>query len=142
MKKKTKRKKLKTTSQLKKIADTLFSQYIRLKNSDENGDCKCYTCDAVKPWKEMQNGHFVSRTHLSTRWLEDNCRVQCMPCNVWKRGNYDIYALRLTQEKGSEILEYLHFQRAALKQMKRVDYDELIADLKLKIKDEENKPYF
>lgn len=124
--------KKKTTSKLKQEADRLFSTYIRLKYS-ENGNCKCYTCGSVYPWKEIQCGHFVSRTHLSTRWDPENARPQCFPCNVWRRGNYDLFALRLTQEKGQGVLVLLNEKRNALKQMKRKDYEELIEDLKEKI---------
>ncbi len=45
----------------------------------------CVTCD--NEWTEfMQNGHFASRRHLSTRWLEKNMNWQCPHCNCWGAG--------------------------------------------------------
>ena len=72
-------------SKLVKKLDTIFSQYIRLKNSvDEKATC--FTCGKVDHWKKLQNGHFQSRKHYSTRWDEVNCQVQCAGCNVFKYG--------------------------------------------------------
>lgn len=129
-----KKKKLPTPKKLKEKADKLMSEYIRRKYANKDGFTRCYTCDSPHPWKEIQNGHFVSRTHLSTRWDEDNCRPQCMACNVWRRGNYDVYSLRLIEEKGVGILEELNRRKNEIKQMKRVDYNELIEDLQEKLK--------
>ena len=83
MKKKLKKKSI---SKLKKELDSVFSKYIRHKYS-KNGMVACYTCGVSKPIKQMQNGHFQSRKHLNTRWSEDNCRVQCVGCNVFKYGD-------------------------------------------------------
>src|SRR5690348_13199697 len=34
--------------------DIIFSQLVRLKEADEHGMVKCYTCDDLKHWKQMQ----------------------------------------------------------------------------------------
>ncbi len=122
-----------TPKKLKDKCDKLMSIYIRLRYSNDDGWLKCYTCDNVKSWKEMQNGHFVSRTHLSTRWLSKNCRPQCMPCNVWKNGNYDVYSLRLVEECGSGVLEELNRLRNETVKMGLPAYRELIDNLNTKI---------
>ena len=124
--------KRKSPKQLKDLADKLFSEFIRRKYADGNGIVKCYTCPNMAPWKELQNGHFVSRTHLSTRWDDRNCRPQCFPCNVWRRGNMDVFALKLSKEDPT-ILEELNRLRNQTKQMKRADYEALIEDLKNKL---------
>ncbi len=67
-----------TISWYKKKLDTIFSIYIRTKHSDCDGVVKCFTCGASKVIKKIQNGHFVSRQYLATRWEEDNCRPQCL----------------------------------------------------------------
>ena len=61
--------------------DFVFSRYIRLKYADENGYVKCFTCPEFLFWKEIENGHYVSRSNQATRFLEDNCRPQCGFCN-------------------------------------------------------------
>lgn len=96
------KKKLKPITKLKKELDTFFSRFIRLKYSDKNGMAECYTCGIKKPWKEQQNGHFISRANLKYRFDEENCRCQCVSCNVFKNGNYIIYTQKMQQELGME----------------------------------------
>jgi hypothetical protein len=100
-KKVEKKKKPESITSLKKKLDTLFSLYIRQKY-EVNGLVECYTCGTLKPIKSMQNGHFFSRSHLSVRWDEDNCRCQCAGCNVFKSGNYIVYTQKMLSELGAE----------------------------------------
>ena len=67
-----------TRSKLVKKLDTVFSQYIRRSNADNNGYCTCVTCNKTFHWKEIQAGHFMSRKHYSTRWDERNVKTQCV----------------------------------------------------------------
>lgn len=85
-------------AKLKKKLDTVFSQYIRQKYADEDGMVKCYTCSTVKHWKEMQNGHWIPRHNLATRFDENNCRVQCVACNMFQKGMPDVFAVNLIKE--------------------------------------------
>lgn len=94
---KTKVKKL-TTAKLKKKLDEVFSKYIRQKYANQEGQVQCYTCPIKKHWKEMQCGHFVSRSALATRFSEDNCRVQCVGCNVFGGGQIATFANNLERE--------------------------------------------
>mgnify|MGYP003111506746 FL=1 len=75
-----------TRSKIVKKLDAVFSQYIRLSNADKNGYCTCVTCGKKYFWKQIQAGHFMSRKHYSTRWLEDNVKPQCYGCNVMQQG--------------------------------------------------------
>ena len=62
----------KTISKLKKELDKWFSLYIRLREANEFGMVQCFTCGIVRGYKDgMQNGHFQSRKHLSTRFDEE-----------------------------------------------------------------------
>ncbi len=61
--------------------DIIFSQYMRLIASDENGYCTCAGCGIVLYYTEMHNCHFIPRSHKNTRYLEDNCLVGCPSCN-------------------------------------------------------------
>ena len=89
-----------------KRLDSVFSQYIRLKDAFM-GDATCVTCGLSKPWKEMQAGHYESRGNFSTRWDEDNVHVQCVGCNVFKKGNYTVYARFMINKYGSAKLDEL-----------------------------------
>ena len=82
-------KKPKKTDRQKLIAklDTVFSEYIRLRDSNKEGICKCITCGEYKHWREMDAGHFISREHMATRWEEENAHAQCPSCNRFKSGS-------------------------------------------------------
>ena len=89
---KLKKKKPKSYAKLKKALDRVFSLYIRFKASDGRGVATCVSCGAIGPLKDLQCGHFVSRSYLATRWLEANCATQCVQCNIFKKGNLAAYA--------------------------------------------------
>lgn len=122
-------KKQKTISKLKKELDAIFSKYIRHKYAID-GYVACYTCGVVKPIKEMQNGHFQSRKHLSTRYDEDNCRVQCVGCNVFKYGESYIFGKKLEKEID---VEALIFKSRQLQKFNKVELQEMIIEYKAKL---------
>jgi len=96
--------KSKSLAKLKKELDRVFSLFIRQKYANEDGMVKCYTCSTVKHWKEMQNGHWIPRNNLATRFHEDNCRVQCVGCNMFQKGMPDVFAVNLIKE-GVDLVE-------------------------------------
>lgn len=91
-------KKEKTKTFYKNKLDAVFSRYIR-KKYEKDDRLKCYTCNFVGTVKNMQCGHFVPRQHMSTRWDEDNCRPQCMACNMFYNGQPSTFATNLEKEK-------------------------------------------
>jgi hypothetical protein len=130
-----KNKKIKTStlSELKKEFDRVFSIYIRLR---DNGTC--FTCGDVKYWKYQQNGHYVSRTHMSLRYDEVNCNCQCIGCNVFKHGNMDVYAINLIKRHGEGVLQRLNQMKNTIRKWSTVEMEKEIERYKLKIKEEFN----
>lgn len=98
--------KAKSRSYYVKQLDNIFSEYIRRKDAVD-GIAACVTCPDKKPWKYQQNGHYMSRGDMPTRWDETNCHVQCVACNVFKKGNYTEYALYMINRYGADYLEEL-----------------------------------
>lgn len=96
-----------TRSKLIKKLDSIFSIYIRRKNA-VNNIATCFTCGKKDNYKKLQNGHFQSRKHYSTRWDEINCQVQCAGCNVFKYGEQYVFGNRLDKKYGSGTSERLH----------------------------------
>ncbi len=90
------------------VLDRIFSEVIRRQYADERGLVSCYTCGIMKHWKEMQCGHFRPRQHLSTRYNETNCKVQCPDCNEFKNGNLEEFSYRLCKEYGPDVVERLY----------------------------------
>lgn len=106
--------------------DKVHSQYTRQSSADENGNVKCYTCSKVDHWKKMQCGHYISRRHISTRWLEKNTKVQCVGCNIFNQGSGPAFSLALVREYGPSILEELEIKKNNTCKMGRFEYELLI----------------
>jgi len=76
----------KNLSAAKATCDEWFSKYIRLRDANHNGLCRCITCSTVKHWSDMDCGHFQSRRFTATRWEEKNAHAQCQSCNNYGSG--------------------------------------------------------
>jgi hypothetical protein len=125
--------KSKSLAKLKKDLDHYFSQFIRLKHANDNGEEPCYTCGKVKHWKEQQCGHFISRQYLVTRWNEDNCRPQCAGCNLFGNGQLLDFEENLKRELGEEHVELMKKSRHAILKLDRVWYETEIAFYKKRV---------
>lgn len=114
---KTKKKpKAQSKKLLKKKAWTTFSEFIRRKSSDENGNSKCVTCGKVAPWSELQAGHFVGGRTNSVLFNEDIVFPQCVHCNIFLRGNYQAYTLFMIDTAGRDNVDkYLDLKNKTLK---------------------------
>lgn len=82
---------------IKKL-DAVFSEYIRLRDSNNRGIVECPLC-----WKKIyrklaQNMHFVSRGVMKYRYSEKNCHAGCMRCNVILHWNYIAYTRRMQRK--------------------------------------------
>ena len=97
----------KNLSSAKGTADIYFSRYIRLRDSDSNGMCKCITCDTVKHWKDMDCGHFQSRRYTATRYHEQNANAQCQRCNKYQSGEQYLHGKEIDLKFGSGTAEFI-----------------------------------
>jgi hypothetical protein len=109
-------------STLVKKLDSVFSIYIRRRFA-VNDIAKCVTCGKEDNWKSLQCGHFMSRKHLSTRWNEDNCQVQCAGCNVFRYGEQYKFSLYL----GNNLSEELHILSKQIRKFTDVELQDMIA---------------
>ena len=98
--------KKKTRSALNKKLDAVYSKYIRQKY-ERSWLVECYTCWCKKPVKEMQNWHFISRWCMLLRRDDENCRPQCVWCNIYRGWNYIIYTTKMIKELGQDKVDYL-----------------------------------
>jgi len=114
-KKGLKRPKQPSQAKLKKELDRVFSLYIRSKYKKE-----CYTCG--KRNVTLQCGHFVSRQYLATRWDENNCRPQCVGCNMFGGGKPLDFEERLKKELGDETVEKMKKSRHQVLKLDRQWY--------------------
>ena len=107
-------------STLVKNLDAVFSQYIRRKDA-KNEIATCVTCGKEDHWSKLQNGHWASRRHYSTRWDERNCNVQCSGCNVFRAGEIYLYTKYLCSKYGDNFPEELY--KLSQKTVKFTDTD-------------------
>tara|TARA_R110002110_G_scaffold64449_10_gene178121 strand:- start:578 stop:988 length:411 start_codon:yes stop_codon:yes gene_type:complete len=117
---------IKPIRKLKKDLDSWFSLYIRLRDSTLEGITQCFTCGKIDHYKNLQNGHFQSRRHHSTRWNEVNCQVQCIKCNLFFYGEQYKFSLYLDAKYGEGTSQELEMKARQTKKMSRVDYEEKI----------------
>jgi hypothetical protein len=101
--------------------DKVFSIYIRRRYAI-NDIAKCVTCGKEDNWKSLQCGHFMSRKHLSTRWNEDNCQVQCAGCNVFRYGEQYLYS----QYLGDKLAQELYIESKQIRKFTDVELQEKI----------------
>jgi hypothetical protein len=97
----------KNLASAKKTADGWFSKYVRIRDADVNGMCKCITCDTVKHWKEMDAGHFQSRRYNIARWHVHNAHAQCQKCNQYGSGEQYKHGKEIDLRYGEGTAEYL-----------------------------------
>ncbi|MFA5377658.1 MAG: recombination protein NinG [Dehalococcoidia bacterium] len=138
--KKPTRKRSKTTK-AKLIAklDAVFSEFIRLRDSDTNGNCKCCTCSTVKPWREMHAGHYVGRGAMNTRFEEQNVHAQCCGCNTFHEGRKPEYTIFLQEWYGESIIGKLVSAGHITKKWAPIELEALIAHYKGEVARMKNK---
>jgi hypothetical protein len=121
-----------TVSKLKKELDKWFSLYIRLREATDEGLVQCFTCGNVNSYKVgMQNGHFMSRQFMATRYNEQNCQVQCVGCNMFKFGEQFKFSLALDSKYGKGTAEELLHKSRQINKMSSKDFEEKISYYKL-----------
>ncbi len=82
----------------------------------------------------MQCGHFVSRVYLVTRWDENNCRVQCVGCNMFGGGKTLDFEENLIDEIGEDEVRELKQRRHQTVKLDNAWYEEQIVHYKELVK--------
>ncbi len=104
--------------------DSIVSQVVRLKESDDNGMVKCATCKTVRFWKAMQCGHYQRRGNISTRYFVINLAPQCPECNCERNGEPKKFAEYIDLKHGLGTASYL--RKKAREITKNFPYEEEI----------------
>ena len=126
-----------TISKLKKKLDKVFSEYIRKRDSDYKGNCKCISCGKEYPafGGSTHAGHLFSRRYLSIRYSEQNVNAQCSYCNTFLNGN-QIKAARGVENKwGKGTVDELESRMHIVVKLTRADYEKAIERYKQKIRE-------
>jgi len=118
--------------------DFTFSRYIRIRESNKNGMCECYTCGKIDHWKYLQCGHYIKRSETLLRWVSRNARPQCINCYCNLHGNMDEYTKRLELEHPG-ITEQLKEESRDVHKYSRDELKQLLIDYRAKLKIVESK---
>jgi len=116
-------------SYMKKKAQQIFNQYIRLRDRWK----PCISCNEITD-RQIHAGHFMPvgiNQHL--RFDEDNCHAQCSICNNHKSGNLLPYEQNLIKKIGQDKVDRLKVK--VTKTWTLEDLKEIIETYKQKIKE-------
>lgn len=132
-----------SVSYWKKRLWPLVSEYIRRRDTDENGTVRCVTCGRWKGWKYGDAGHFIEGRRNSIVYDPRNIHFQCKGCNGNLRdGNtsrnkeetarrYEVYMIK---RYGQEVVDELRRKDKETKNWSIPELQELIKVYKEKLK--------
>ena len=119
-------------SEIKKL-DTIFSQYIRLRDTDEYGYGRCITCSNGFHYDEFECGHFRSRRNLTTRWLEENANAQCFECN--RKDDLAAYMIAMLNLHGMDVASDIIEKSKVDYKFTKDDYENMYKHYRAKVKE-------
>lgn len=119
--------------------DKLFSEYVRLRDSDQYGMIRCISCGKRVKWQYADAGHFVSRSHINLRFDENNVNSQCVDCNRFKSGNLEKYKRGLIIKHGRFIIDYLENKKNEIRQFTDFEIELMCLHYKKQIKNLKQK---
>ena len=102
-----------------------FSEYIRRRDADENGNCSCITCGLVRHWKQMDCGHGIGRQHWGCRYSEKNNHAQCKRCNGFEGGKREVYKEVINKRYGPDTWDLLELASRKAKKYSQFEIDTL-----------------
>jgi len=132
-KEKVRKKKAESIGVLTKKLDRIFSVFVRLSGTNKNHSTKCFTCEKVLHWREIQCGHFQSRRFYSTRFHELNCKPQCYACNIGLSGNQYTFGVNLDKLHGQGTAESMIRMSREVKKFTSQEMMDMIAHYESKV---------
>ncbi len=107
-----------------------FSEYIRLRDSNEFGFAKCPTCGEEKFWRQMDAGHFIPKGKAMVKYDERNVHAQCKRCNGPMKGRPYEYSLFIDAKYGEGTAKELFDMRDQERKFYRPEVLDMIAHYK------------
>lgn len=98
---------MRSRKSLVKEADRVFSLWLRKSMADHTGYIQCYVCRKSFLLDEIDAGHFISRSYLSTRWHRVNVWPECIIDNRTNPKHLVRYESHLISDFGEDIIDAL-----------------------------------
>lgn len=87
--------------------DEIFSLFIRLRDSNDKGICKCITSGDYFHYTECDAGHFITRDNMATRWEEKNVNAQGRQDNRFLSGKQFEHGKAIDRKWGEGTADFL-----------------------------------
>lgn len=113
---------------------TVFALFIRLRDADEQGFCKCFTCGTIKRYTKMDAGHGIPRQHKATKFDEKNNQVQCKKCNGFEGGKREVFKENLDKKYGAGTWDRLEVMSRIRCKRSQLEIDGLEVYYKIQVK--------
>lgn len=117
-----------------KEADRLFSLLVRQDAADSQGMVVCATCGRRMPWRSADNGHFMVRQNLCTRFDRQNVAPQCGKCNCFEEGRQYDFAKYINEKYGEGTADWLSQKSKMTCKLTALDIYYLIDEFKTELK--------
>ena len=87
--------------------DKVFSLYIRLRDSRPYrfASFRCISCGDVKPFEQMDAGHYIGRANMALRWDPSNVSGECRKCNRLDSSHLVFYRKNLIIKLGTDAIQ-------------------------------------
>lgn len=108
-----------------------------MKAADQDGYAECVSCGVVKHYKEMDGGHFISRSYSFHSLREENIHPQCKGCNRFFTKCHDDYRRYMVDMYGEDFVQWLTDSKWTTTKRTSPDYEDIISELRERIKDQE-----
>lgn len=135
------KKKQKSLPQLDGILWDVFSVFIRLRDADKDGFCKCFTCPNIRKWNKGDAGHGIPRQHKATKFDEKNNHFQCKHCNGFEGGRREVYKIEMDNRYGAGTWDLMEFKSRQGLRWTAFEYEQLILHYRrevIRLKKEKN----
>lgn len=131
-----------TLSKAKKKAWTAFSLYIRNVYGYQVNDetfgtvfVDCYTCDKPMLIKQASAGHGIGGRNNAVLFDERIVKPQCVGCNIWGRGQYQVFTRKLIAELGLDTYDEIVKHSSDVVKYRIQDYLDIEEKYKSKLND-------
>ncbi len=105
----------------------VFSTYIRLRDSNQDGIGRCFTCGRILHWKKGDAGHGIGRQYHATKYNEKNVHLQCKADNGFEGGKREEYKREMDRRYGAGSWDKMTvMSKASHKKLTEVEVDAMV----------------
>ena len=129
--------KRKSNAKLLDECAVLMQKIVRMKAAihAKNAYIHCVTCGKQDHWKEMQGGHWISRTWTVHKVCEENIHPQCVSCNKYRPERVaDDYTMYMVDMYGIDWVEDMVRAKHEICKRPRQEITDLKDELKARAK--------